>query len=131
MPVTSVAVTPNDCGLEAPFALQIGFTTDEVITNAYWELTYVVDVAAQRKSVKLGASGTTNYGVGGHVFEYNVPTLDFSGVKKSLLRNVGLMLACLKRSEGEEECLLRVSMVTQVAKQANGQLVRTVLSPLD
>lgn len=23
MPVTSVAVTPNDCGLEAPFALQV------------------------------------------------------------------------------------------------------------
>jgi hypothetical protein len=54
MRLTSVEVTPNDSGgLESPLLLQIGFTTDEVITNVYWELTYLVDIAAQRKSIQV------------------------------------------------------------------------------
>jgi len=49
-------------------------------------------------------------------------------VKKSMLNNVGLLLAVLVDARGEE--VVQVSMVTQVMKQPDG-LQRLIISPLE
>jgi len=122
-------VDPPTCPLASPFKLQMVFSTDEELVGAHWDMKYMVDMAAKRQVIELGNGEPMTYGVGEHTFTYDSGALDFTGIKKSLLKNVGLLLACLTAADGSE--IIQVSMVTQVTKNAEGELIRTVLSPLE
>mmetsp|Transcript_31807 Transcript_31807/g.38464 ORF Transcript_31807/g.38464 Transcript_31807/m.38464 type:complete len:133 (-) Transcript_31807:591-989(-) len=126
--VKALDVSPNNCPLGEAISLQMTFTTSEDLAGAHWEIKYMVDMAAKRQIVELGKTELTNYAAGENSVTYTGGAMDFSGVKKSLLKNVGLLLACLMH-EGEE--VIQVSMVTQVMKNPEGELIRTVLSPLE
>ena len=89
---------------------------------------YVVDVANQRHVVELGESEVLPYAAGDHVFEQDIPKVDLSGIKKHALLNVGLLTITFL--EGEEE-LVEIKLVTQVSKNREKRLIRTVFNPLE
>mmetsp|Transcript_1514 Transcript_1514/g.2618 ORF Transcript_1514/g.2618 Transcript_1514/m.2618 type:complete len:134 (+) Transcript_1514:72-473(+) len=125
----SIDAEPNNCPLAEALELKLVFKTDEAVTGAQWDIKYMVDLAAKRQIVQLGSSEKANYEVGEHPFSYKIDTIDFAGVKQSLLKNVGLLLACLIGSDGQE--IVQISMVTQVMKNGSGELTRTIMSPLE
>mmetsp|Transcript_25569 Transcript_25569/g.35288 ORF Transcript_25569/g.35288 Transcript_25569/m.35288 type:complete len:134 (-) Transcript_25569:307-708(-) len=125
----SLDVSPNNCALSDPINLEMEFTSSEYIASGYWEIKYMVDMAAKRQIIELGKSDKMDYVEGDNKFSFHLEGINFDGVKKSLLTNVGLFLACLMNEGGEE--IIQVSMVTQVMKQADGQLTRMIMSPIE
>eukprot|EP00735_Rhodelphis_limneticus_P008482 TRINITY_DN21500_c0_g1::TRINITY_DN21500_c0_g1_i1::g.10029::m.10029 TRINITY_DN21500_c0_g1::TRINITY_DN21500_c0_g1_i1::g.10029 ORF type:complete len:157 (-),score=30.46,ASF1_hist_chap/PF04729.8/1.4e-09 TRINITY_DN21500_c0_g1_i1:3-404(-) len=127
--VQEVDISPNNCVITDPLNLRIKFAVDKQVENANWEVKYMVDMASSRQMIELGTGGqSATLTPGVHEFNFSVPKIDVSGVKQSVLLNVGLLLACLKSGSDE---VIQVSMVTQVAKDKSGQLMRTIFSPLE
>lgn len=90
---------------------------------------YMVDMTGRRHVVELGSVGPVDYAAGENSLHFHCDAIALEGVKKSWLCNVGLLLAKLHDAEGAE--VVQISCVTQVAKQPDGQLMRTVLSPIE
>jgi len=128
---TLVEASPNDSALEAPLCLRVRFNTDADIAAARWTVRYLVDMTGRRHVVEVGEDkGPLSYSASGeHEWQLNVPGIDLTGVKKSWLQNVGLLLVCmLDAGTGEE--IVQISCVVQVAKRGD-EHVRTIMSPLD
>mmetsp|Transcript_22122 Transcript_22122/g.48555 ORF Transcript_22122/g.48555 Transcript_22122/m.48555 type:complete len:135 (+) Transcript_22122:92-496(+) len=126
----AIDAEPNNCPLGDPLELKLVFKTDEAIAGARWDIKYMVDFASKRQIVELGSSEKVDYEVGEHPFEIKIDAIDFTGVNKSLLKNVGLLLACLVAPDGQE--IVQISMVTQVTKKKGEEgLTRTIMSPLE
>lgn len=79
-------------------------------------------------SQQVGNSDTRTYEAGASTLSFHADGIELEGVKKSMLNNVGLLLAVLVDARGEE--VVQVSMVTQVMKQPDG-LQRLIISPLE
>ncbi|KAK3275038.1 hypothetical protein CYMTET_16814 [Cymbomonas tetramitiformis] len=122
-------VTPNNCPLTDPLSIEMTFTTDEALVGAHWSIKYMADMASKRQIVEVADSPVADYVAGENTLSYKHEGMDFTGVKKSLLKNVGLLLLCLMAADGTE--IIQVSMVTQVMKQADGTLHRMIMSPLE
>ena len=113
----------------APIAIEMDWSVSEALAGASWEVKYIVDMTAKRHIVELGATAAEDFAAGAHKFRFHVAGLDLTGVKPSWLNNVGLLLAVLKGGGGEE--IFQINCVTQVRKGEDGDLLRTVLSPLE
>lgn len=128
--VNRVLISPDGpVPLESGLDVTIDFACDTSIPSAYWDLSYVVDCAGKRHIVELGrvdcqvAPGTNS-------ILFTTPSIDFSTVKRSVLLNVGLLIASLKGDSDRE--ILQISFVTNVDKSGPGSsLVRTIFNPLD
>eukprot|EP00658_Telonema_sp_P-2_P057049 TRINITY_DN4550_c0_g1_i1.p1 TRINITY_DN4550_c0_g1~~TRINITY_DN4550_c0_g1_i1.p1 ORF type:complete len:139 (-),score=51.93 TRINITY_DN4550_c0_g1_i1:294-710(-) len=127
--VSSIAVSPNQCAIEAELDLKIDFTLDKAISNSVWEIKYIVDYTNKRKELVMGKVEAGDYAANTpHQLQFNVPTVDVTGIRESLLLNVGLLLAVLYT--GEEE-VIQISMMTQVTKTFDGKLHRNIFNPLE
>ena len=132
--VTAIGVDPSVGPVDAPLGIRLSFSLKEPLADVSWRVAYTVDVAGrQRHVIELGGSGDEkkNYAAGAHEWAYTVERMDVaaSGIKpKHLLRNVGLLSVSM--AAGGED-VLSVRLVTQVAKGADGTLVRTVFNPLE
>lgn len=138
--VRAIAVSPEISAVDAPLTLRVSFALAAPLKAAAWRVAYTVDVAGrqQRHVIELGGSeGEADLEAGAHEWEHTVERMDVkaAGVKpKHLLRNVGLLSASLAAAGadgGRREDVLEIRLVTQVAKGADGSLVRTVFNPLE
>eukprot|EP00698_Gefionella_okellyi_P006008 TRINITY_DN15458_c0_g1_i1.p1 TRINITY_DN15458_c0_g1~~TRINITY_DN15458_c0_g1_i1.p1 ORF type:complete len:150 (-),score=28.29 TRINITY_DN15458_c0_g1_i1:35-430(-) len=125
--VSRLDAQPNNCPLTDPLTLEIDFSTDGLIQAGVWEISYIVDHTATRHLIEMGKSSPTVYTVGDHKFAFTVPSINVTGIKRSSLSNMGLLLAVLK--DGDEE-VIQISMVTQCSEKS-GQFFRTIFNPLE
>lgn len=89
---------------------------------------YTVDMTATRAVLEVGASEPLTCDAGANAFAFHADGIDFAGVKKSALDNVGVLTATLRNADGHD--VHRVVCVTQVMKTPEG-LTRRVISPLE
>eukprot|EP00164_Ancoracysta_twista_P009324 GFYU01013759.1.p2 GENE.GFYU01013759.1~~GFYU01013759.1.p2 ORF type:complete len:135 (+),score=40.04 GFYU01013759.1:52-456(+) len=125
--VRSITIEPNECEISERLTIHMEFESRVEIQNGRWELKYVVDYTGKRKIIECGHADNVQYTAGPASFTFEIPSIDVSSVKESLLRNVGLFMATLV--EGDRE-LVQISMVTQVHQQ-DGRLFRTIFNPLE
>ena len=126
--VTNISIQPDTaCPIDAELKLGIDFTIDAPLAAARWEIRYVADHAHRRHVIDIDKTPPAPLGPGTHHFQHEVKDFGVSGLKKSVIVNVGLLLAVL--FDGDEE-VIQVSMVTQVLEK-DGALLRLVLNPLE
>lgn len=89
---------------------------------------YTVDMTATRAVLEVGASEPLTCDAGANAFVFHADGIDFAGVKKSALDNVGVLTATLRDADGND--VHSVVCVTQVIKTPEG-LTRRVISPLE
>jgi len=126
--VSKIEIEPNCCELNAEVKLTIHFETPVDLNDAYFDLKYIVDVAAKRHIIELGESKHEKYTAGKHVFVMETPKFDLGKLEKHVLKNVGL-LACTLKNDGKD--VVEIKLMTQVSKNKDGQLIRTVFNPLE
>merc|ERR1711865_98937 len=127
--VAKIGISPNECAISSELKLDIEFSVDKPLSSAVWDLKYIVDYTNKRKERALGKVEIGSYPAGEvHRLCFEVPEIDVSGIKESLLLNVGLVLAVL--SEGDVE-VVQISMVTQVTRNDSGELQRNIFNPLE
>ena len=107
---------------------QIDYACASPIPNARWVVQYTVDMTATRAVLEVGASEPLTCDAGANTFAFHADGIDFAGVKKSALDNVGVLTATLRDADGHD--VHRVVCVTQVMKTPEG-LTRRVISPLE
>eukprot|EP00285_Hemiselmis_virescens_P001761 CAMPEP_0173411372 /NCGR_PEP_ID=MMETSP1356-20130122/76770_1 /TAXON_ID=77927 ORGANISM="Hemiselmis virescens, Strain PCC157" /NCGR_SAMPLE_ID=MMETSP1356 /ASSEMBLY_ACC=CAM_ASM_000847 /LENGTH=136 /DNA_ID=CAMNT_0014373119 /DNA_START=58 /DNA_END=468 /DNA_ORIENTATION=+ len=127
--LTAVTIEPNECTLGSELKVSIKFKVNKAISKGVWDLMYMVDMASKRKLIPLGQSAGVSYAAGEEAtVELGCPSIETAGFKPHQLANAGLVICQLK--DGDEE-VVAVNMVTQVTKKEDGQLYRTVYSPLE
>jgi|TARA_B110000211_G_C13690312_1_gene382801 hypothetical protein len=115
--------------LEDVLRLEIDFDSDTNLNNARWNIKYMVDVVSKRYIVELGAQNGVDIRQGSNTFSFSLDSIDMSGVKrKHLINNAGLLTASLVTNNDQD--VIDVNLVVQVAKSDNGSLVRHILNPL-
>lgn len=116
-------------GLEDLLRLEIDFDSDTQLRNAKWKVRYMVDVVAKRYVVELGVQTEVAIHQGTNTFSFVLDAIDMSGVKrKHLINNAGLLTASLTTED--EQDVIDINLVVQVAKVESGGLVRHILNPL-
>ncbi|DBA81111.1 hypothetical protein WJX79_005171 [Trebouxia sp. C0005] len=126
--VIDLEVIPNDCPLSDPLTLAVSFEADQPVKEAHWEVQYMVDMTAQRHVLQLGSTEVQDYPAGKSTMHFSASAIDISGLKRSWLNNVGLLLMILIDQAGEQ--IIQVSMVTQIEQQGDN-FIRHMLSPLE
>lgn len=126
--VELISIEPNNCPLVEELKLEMHFTSQKALPDAYWQVRYIADQTGKRKIVELGATEKQSYEVGKHTMMFHVPQVSVEHLSRHLLTNVGLLLAVLYSGEAE---VLQVSMVTQVTPADDGTLIRSVYNPLE
>merc|ERR1711865_790373 len=92
--VSSISVTPNQCLISSEITLKIEFQMDKPLSNASWEIKYIVDYTNKRKELVMGRVEVGEYVANTPLsMDFSVPKVDVSGIRESLLLNVGLLLA--------------------------------------
>eukprot|EP00823_Brevimastigomonas_motovehiculus_P002026 TRINITY_DN1316_c0_g1_i1.p1 TRINITY_DN1316_c0_g1~~TRINITY_DN1316_c0_g1_i1.p1 ORF type:complete len:145 (+),score=28.44 TRINITY_DN1316_c0_g1_i1:75-509(+) len=126
--IKKIAVSPSEAvPIDSKFGLAIDFVCPTPISDASWDLKYVVDYASKRHVIELGTTDSKTYAKGENKFEFSVAKVDVSSIKKNVLLNVGLFEVTLR--SGKQE-ILTVKLLTQVAKSKDGKtLMRTVYPP--
>jgi len=114
--------------IDAPVKLAFGFRSKKELKEAYWEFKYVVDSASKRHVIEMGVTPKTTYVAGENTFEFEAPKIDITGVKPSVLLNVGLL--CCTLFSGSEQ-IVEIKIVTQVTKRKDGTLMRLMFDPLE
>ncbi|KAL0044428.1 hypothetical protein WJX82_006022 [Trebouxia sp. C0006] len=104
--VIDLQVVPNDCPLSDPLTLEVSFEADQPVKEAHWE----------------------DYPVGKSTMHFSASAIDISGLKRSWLNNVGLLLMILIDKAGEQ--IIQISMVTQIEQQGD-KFIRHMLNPLE
>eukprot|EP01083_Nonionella_stella_P025100 69150_1 len=127
--VTKISVSPNECPLERELKVQIDFTSNDAIPSASWTMTYVVDHASKRHIIELGERTQQTYNSGENSFNFEVDSVNVTSVKPNILLNVGMLHAVMKDSTGRE--IIEVKMVTQINRNSDGKLYRTIFNPLE
>eukprot|EP01027_Heterolobosea_sp_BB2_P007378 GEZU01010987.1.p1 GENE.GEZU01010987.1~~GEZU01010987.1.p1 ORF type:complete len:134 (+),score=39.12 GEZU01010987.1:43-444(+) len=126
--VKKLHIGPSNCPLEEKLNVSIDYSTDQPIENAKWMLKYVVDYTNKRHIIELGKADIGKLEAGDHNWSFTVEEINVTGVKTSVLLNVGLLFAVLY--DGNDE-VLQISAVTQVFRNASDQkLYRNILNPL-
>jgi hypothetical protein len=77
--------------------------------------------------LQLGGSSTESYSIGSHTYTFSIDRIDVSGVKPSVLLNVGLLQASLTNGK---EAVVDIKIVTQVSKNKEGKLIRVMFDPM-
>ncbi len=113
--------------IEAPLRLQFAFESTRDLPDAFWDFKYVVDSASKRHVIEMGKTPSTKYIAGKNTFDFAAPGIDVSGVKQSVLLNVGLLTCTL--FNGAEQ-VVEIKIMTQVSKGKDGQLKRLMFDPL-
>jgi hypothetical protein len=129
--VTKVKISPDQpCPLSAGLDLTLEYTSSAAIPAAHWDLRYVVDYASKRHVIELGSMPCMVV-AGSNTTTFSTPGIDFSSIKRSVLLNVGLLLATLVDTSSSEEAI-QVSFVTNVdASGPDKSLMRHIFNPLD
>jgi hypothetical protein len=100
-------------------ALEVSFEADQPVKEAHWEVCclchevsqaelpqaecyvsklfsvqvqYMVDMTAQRHVLQLGSTEVQDYPAGRSTMHFSASAIDISGLKRSWLNNVGLLL---------------------------------------
>eukprot|EP00762_Andalucia_godoyi_P003344 ANDGO_06629.mRNA.1 hypothetical protein PPTG_02567 len=131
--VTGVTIRPEDASpLSSALDLELVYGSSAPIANATWDLKYVVDCAATRHVIELGRISVGGGGVvqGENTIAFSTPGIDFTGIKRSVLLNVGLLIATLF-DESSHEQVIQVSFVVQIESKDDKSLWRTIFSPLE
>ncbi len=129
--IKAVQIEPNACPLSAPLALTIPFVLAAPVPGAFFSLHYEADISAKRHKIPLLTTAPPrDLAAGEHVFSESIAAIPTDGVKEKYLLQVG-MLKLELFSAASTEPLVSINMVTQVAKNDAGALIRNIISPLE
>jgi len=118
----------DDCEVTDGLDLEVDFDLSENLSEATWEMKYLVDSMRKRHVIALGETEMTNYEAGPNSFLFSVDGIDVKNIKPGALTNAGLLSCVLKDGEGEEVFCL--NFVVQVRHEGD-KFVRTIFSPLE
>ena len=126
----SLKIAPETSPIEDPVKLTLNYGLSENPTNWEWILKYTVDIAFKRITLELSHEKIADAGKAGvtNVKEIVVPKLPIEGISKKDLMNIGL-LSISGMNNGKEMALINI--VCQITKSEKGELMKTLLSPLN
>jgi len=126
--VSKIAISPSDsCPLDSKIKVDIEFTANAIIQDAWWDIKYIVDSCSKRHVIDVHSSSHQKYSKGKNEFSFSAESIDVKKVSKNTLLNVGLFSAKLMNGTTE---IMDIKMVTQVTKDSKGNLIRTIFNPL-
>ena len=130
--IAELLIEPSaTCPLNAPLHIRMVYDLLEPVPQASWEMVYEADFTNKRQSIHIHQTHAGDLAPGRHMFEHAVDTIKTDAVKEKYLLQVGV-LKLLLRSAVDPSVSASVNMVTQVSKDsASGQLLRSILSPLE
>lgn len=139
--VSKLLIEPGSgCPLSAPLALTVKYmlTGTQPIKAAFWTLNYEADISMKRHVIPLfTTSPPQDLQPGEHIFEQKIDQIPTEGVKEKYLLQVGMLKLELRSAStnpttaATKDALVSINMVTQVAKDDKGVLIRNIMSPLE
>jgi len=96
------------------------------ISEGRWTVQFIVDSAAERRTIVLGSIDNLKYSTGSHSFVFSVGQVDVSSLSRNTLFNIAELVLEFSVSD---KTLQMLRLVTQITKGKDGQLLRRVLSP--
>mmetsp|Transcript_15647 Transcript_15647/g.48957 ORF Transcript_15647/g.48957 Transcript_15647/m.48957 type:complete len:149 (+) Transcript_15647:65-511(+) len=123
-----VSIRPSTCPLSAPLRLEVEFDALRPISRGSWKISFLVDTIETRLVVPLGETPPTDYVGNDCFFRFAVDEVLVADVEPSVLTNCGLLIAALETPD--RGLLVKVQCVVEVSHAPNGDLLRTIYSPL-
>ncbi len=126
--LTGIKIEPETSPVQEGVKIAVDYTLSGELTNWEWVVRYTVDVAYKRNIIDIFKEKGDAEKPGSHSKAFAIPNINLEGVSKKDLMNVGLLSICVVK-EGKE--LVAINIVSQVTKNDKGDLVKTLLSPLE
>lgn len=126
--LTALKIIPESSNIPDPIKISFDFSLTESYKNWEWIVKYTVDVAYKRAVLVLYTEKIGTLNVGKYTKEITVPKIATEGIPKKDLMNVGMLSIC-GVDNGKE--IVTINIVSQITKNEKGELVKTLLSPLE
>ncbi|GMI58294.1 hypothetical protein ScalyP_jg648 [Parmales sp. scaly parma] len=125
----TIDISPETGAITDGIELEMEFSLSCPVSDAFWEIKYVVDSMSRRQIIILGETDKTNYPQGESSMLFSVQQIDVSNVKQGTLANAGLLSATLIMASTQTE-VITINAVVQVTEE-EGEFNRVIYNPLE
>ena len=136
--LSKLNIIPETTEINKGVNVEVEVLAKEDIVNVEWIIQYTVDVALKRKIIilqKKKQSVDVYKKEEKYEERFEIEDVDFSfeGVSRKDLFNVGLFSIIARQTISPEkhEDLITINMVTQITKNDEGALMKTIINPLE
>jgi len=129
--INSLTLDPSgECNFEDPFSMIMTFTTDTLLENYCWKVSWIVDTSKRRTIFEFGSTAVSFYPVGDHEMSFGVERFDLGELPDDVKQQgSGLLSVVLTGPAGDS--LMTVNLVTQIYAAPDGTPKRCVINPME